>query len=85
MKGLRDKSLRSHVFYIYPCNFDVAKSSIKLGVMVLLKKSIRSRQMVVNEINLGGSIELIHNTISITEIAVEKGTPALLMPVTIRY
>jgi ATP-dependent Lon protease len=53
--------------------------------MVLLKKSIRSRQMVVNEINLGGSIELIHNTISITEIAVEKGTPALLMPVTIRY
>jgi len=35
----------------------------------------------VGEINLGGSIESIHNPVTIAEIAVEKGASALLMPV----
>ncbi|WP_434579841.1 hypothetical protein MLC52_07200 [Sulfurimonas sp. NW15] len=38
----------------------------------------------VGEINLGGSIEPIHNPVSIAEIAVEKGASVLLMPVTSR-
>lgn len=40
--------------------------------------------MVVGEINLGGSIEPIHNAVTIAEIAVEKGAQALLVPVSCR-
>ena len=50
----------------------------------LLKKSVRGGLIIVGEINLGGSIELIHNPVTIAEIAVEKGVSALLMPVSCR-
>ena len=40
--------------------------------------------MVVGEINLGGSIEPVHNAVAMAEIAVEKGATALLMPVACR-
>jgi len=39
---------------------------------------------VAGEINMGGSIEPIHNPVTIAEIAVEKGATALLMPVACR-
>jgi len=47
----------------------------------LLKKSVRGGLIIVGEINLGGSIEPIHNPVTIAEIAVEKGAGALLIPV----
>ena len=50
----------------------------------LLKKSVRGGLIIVGEINLGGSIEPIHNPVTIAEIAVEKGATVLLMPVTCR-
>jgi ATP-dependent Lon protease len=50
----------------------------------LLKKSTRGGLIVVGELNLGGSIEPIHNAVTIAEIAVEKGATALLIPVTCR-
>jgi len=34
--------------------------------------------------NLGGSIEPIHNAVTIAEICVEKGATSLLMPVSCR-
>ena len=40
--------------------------------------------MILGEINLGGSIEPVHNAVGIAEIAVEKGATALLMPVACR-
>ena len=64
---------------------------LKLGVAALLalctallKKSIRGGLIVVGEINLGGSIEPVHNSVTIAEIAVEKGATSLLMPVACR-
>ena len=50
----------------------------------LLKKSVRGGLIIVGEINLGGSIEPIHNPVTIAEIAVEKGASALLVPVACR-
>ena len=47
----------------------------------MLKKNTRGGLVVVGEINLGGSIEPIHNAVSMAEIAVEKGAKVLLMPV----
>jgi ATP-dependent Lon protease len=44
-------------------------------------KSVRGGLIIVGEINLGGSIEPIHNPVTLAEIAVEKGATVLLMPV----
>jgi ATP-dependent Lon protease len=83
-----DKNPRQHEFSVQLRAFDTSKSGAKLGVATLLafctsllKRSIRGGLIVVGEVNLGGSIEPIHNAVSITEIAVEKGAAALLVPV----
>jgi ATP-dependent Lon protease len=40
--------------------------------------------VVVGGLNLGGSLEVIHNAIDVVELAVEKGASLVLMPVTAR-
>jgi len=84
-----DKDPRQHEFTVQLRAFDASKSGTKLGVAAvvalctaLLKKSTRGGLIVVGEINLGGSIEPVHNSLTIAEIAVEKGARALLIPVT---
>lgn len=86
-----DKDPRHHEFTAQLRAFDASKSGGKLGVAslvalctALLRKSVRGGLIIVGEINLGGSIEPIHNPINIAEIAVEKGATALLMPVACR-
>jgi len=86
-----DKNPRNHEFSVQLRGFDAAKTGVKIGVAALLalctallKKSIRGGLIVVGEINLGGSIEPVHNSVTIAEIAVEKGATALLMPVACR-
>jgi len=86
-----DKNPRGHEFSVQLRGFDAAKSGAKIGVAALLaictallKKSIRGGLIVVGEINLGGSIEAVHNPVTIAEIAVEKGATSLLMPVACR-
>ena len=86
-----DRDPRHHEFTVQLRAFDAAKSGGKVGMAslialctILLKKSVRGGLIVVGEINLGGSIEPIHNPVTIAEIAVEKGATALLMPVACR-
>jgi len=86
-----DKDPRHHEFSAQLRAFDASKSGTKLGVAALLalctailKKSVRGGLIIVGEINLGGSIEPIHNSVTIAEIAIEKGAILLLMPVTCR-
>jgi ATP-dependent Lon protease len=86
-----DKDPRQHEFTVQLRAFDAARSGAKLGVasMValctsLLKRSMRGGLIVVGEINLGGSIEPVHNAVTIAEIAVERGATSLLMPVACR-
>ncbi|MCS7466139.1 BREX system Lon protease-like protein BrxL [Stieleria sp. ICT_E10.1] len=86
-----DKEPRSHEFSIQLRSFDTAKTGAKVGMAALLamcttllKKSVRGGLIVCGEVNLGGSIEPIHNAVSIAEIAVEKGATSLLMPVSCR-
>ncbi len=88
---LGDRDPRHHEFTIQLRAFDAAKSGSQVGVAVLiamctsiLKKSVRGGLIITGEINLGGSIEQVHNPVNIAEIAVEKGAAALLMPVTCR-
>jgi ATP-dependent Lon protease len=91
MQLVGDKDPRHHEFTVQLRAFDTAKTGAKLGVSALialctsmLKKCMRGGLIIVGEINLGGSIEPIHNALTITEIAIEKGAAALLMPVTCR-
>ena len=39
---------------------------------------------MVGEVTLGGTIEPVHNAVSLAELAVEKGAKALLLPVAAR-
>jgi ATP-dependent Lon protease len=86
-----DKDPRHHEFTVQLRAFDASKSGAKLGVATLialctslLKKTTRGGLIVVGEINLGGSIEPVHNAVTVAEIAVEKGATALLMPIACR-
>jgi len=86
-----DKEPRHHEFSVQLRAFDAAKSGSKTGVAALvalctalLKKTIRGGLVIVGEINLGGSIETLHNPVEMVEIAVEKGASAVLMPVACR-
>ncbi len=86
-----DKDPRQHGFTGQLRAFDASKSGSGLGVAALialstalLKKSVRGGLIIVGEINLGGSIETVHNPVNIAEIAIEKGATALLVPVACR-
>lgn len=88
MQLVGDKDPRHHEFTAQLRAFDASKSGAKLGMAsliafctALLKKNVRGGLIIVGEINLGGSIEPVHNPVTIAEIAVEKGASALLMPV----
>lgn len=86
-----DKDPRHHEFSIQLRSFDVSKSGAKLGMAALiafctslLKKNVRGGLIIVGEIALGGSIEPIHNAVTMVEIAIEKGATSILMPVSCR-
>jgi ATP-dependent Lon protease len=50
----------------------------------LLGKPLKGGLILVGGINLGGSIEPVHNPIDIVELALEKGASTVMMPVTCR-
>lgn len=86
-----EKDPRQHEFAIQLRAFDSSKSGSKLGVAAviamstaLLRKNIQGGLVIVGEVNLGGSIETIHNAITLAELAVEKGASILLLPVSCR-
>ncbi|UHD17501.1 protease Lon-related BREX system protein BrxL [Thiocapsa bogorovii] len=86
-----DRDPRAHEFSVQLRSFDAAKTGSQVGVAALialcsslLKKPLRGGLVIIGEINLGGSIEPIHNAVTLVELAVEKGAQAVLMPVTSR-
>ncbi len=86
-----DRDPRAHEFSVQLRGFDAAKSGSQVGVATLialcsslLKKPLRGGLVIIGEINLGGSIEAIHNALTLVEIAVEKGAQVVLMPVSSR-
>lgn len=86
-----DKDPRHHEFTAQLRAFDSAKAGGKLGLgclvalcTALLKRSVRGGLIVVGEVNLGGSVEPVHDPVNLVELGVEKGASALLMPVSCR-
>src|SRR3954452_21198547 len=88
---LGDRNPREHEFAVQLRSFDAAKSGDQIGVGVLialasalLGKPLRGGLALVGGINLGGSLEPIHNPIDVVELALEKGASAVLVPVSCR-
>jgi ATP-dependent Lon protease len=86
-----DRNPREHEFSIQLRAFDTSKTGSSLGVAALLamcsaliNKSLRGGMVVLGGINLGGSIDPLHNAIDVVELAVEKGASLVLMPVSSR-
>lgn len=86
-----DRNPREHEFSVQLRAYDASKAGQSLGVAALMamcstliNRSLRGGLVVVGGLNLGGSLELIHNAIDVVELAVEKGASLVLMPVTAR-
>ena len=86
-----DRDPREHEFSIQMRAIDADRSGAGLGLPVLvalcgalLGKNTRGGTIVVGALNLGGSIDLIPNAVSIAELAIDKQAQTLLMPVAAR-
>ncbi|RFF27204.1 MULTISPECIES: protease Lon-related BREX system protein BrxL [unclassified Wenzhouxiangella] len=86
-----NRSPRDHEFSIQLRSLDNDKSGTGLGMGVvvalagaLLERNSRGATLVVGSLNLGGSVEMLTNPVSIAELAVEKQANTLLMPVSAR-
>jgi ATP-dependent Lon protease len=86
-----DRDPREHEFSVQLRAFDAAKGGAGLGLGVLLslcgallQKSVKGGLVVVGSLNLGGSLDPIHNAVELAELAIDKGGASLLMPITAR-
>jgi ATP-dependent Lon protease len=86
-----DRNPLEHEFTVQLRSFDAAKLADHTGVPVLLALSsallgnpLKGGMAIVGGINLGGSIEPVHNPIDIVEHALSKGASTILMPVSCR-
>jgi ATP-dependent Lon protease len=86
-----DRNPREHEFSVQLRAYDASKGGHSLGVAALLamcstliNKSLRGGMVVVGGLNLGGSLDPLHNAIDVVEHAVEKGASVVLMPVSAR-
>ena len=86
-----DRNPKEHEFAVQIRSFDAAKNGSQVGVSVLvalcsalLGRSLKGGIIIVGGINLGGSIEPIHNPIDVVELALEKGATTIMMPVSCR-
>lgn len=86
-----DRNPTDHEFSIQLRSFSSAKSGAGTGMAVLialatvlLEKNTKGGLVVVGQLNLGGSLDLIYDAIHIAETAVEKGATTLLIPLNAR-
>ncbi len=86
-----DRNPRYNEFSIQLRAFDASKSGSGTGMAVLLalcssmlEKHIKGGLVVVGQLNLGGSLDLIYNAVNLAELAVEKGATTLLVPLNAR-
>ena len=86
-----DRDPRDHEFSVQVRAFDSNKTGQSTGIAILLAlcssligKSLKGGLATVGGLNLGGSIEPVHNPVSLVEIAADKGAKQILMPLNTR-
>lgn len=86
-----ERNPREHEFAVQLRSFDTSKSGANLGVAALvalcsalLARPLKGGLAIVGGLNLGGSVETVHNPVDVVELAMEKGASSVLMPVACR-
>lgn len=86
-----DRDPRSHEFSIQLRAFDASKSGNGMGMAVLislcsalLEKSTKGGLIIIGQLNLGGSVDLVYNAVNLAELSVEKGATTILIPLNAR-
>jgi ATP-dependent Lon protease len=86
-----DREPRAHEFSVQLRAFDASRSGAGLGLAALLslcssllQRSLKGGLIAVGALNLGGTVDTVHNAVAVAELAVEKGAATLLMPVSAR-
>ena len=86
-----DRNPREHEFIVQVRAFDAAKSAAQTGLPVLLalasallERPLRGGMAVIGGLNLGGSLEVVHNPVDIVEHAISKGAEVVLIHVSAR-
>jgi ATP-dependent Lon protease len=86
-----ERNPREHEFAVQLRSFDASKSGSDLGIAALvalcsalLARPLKGGLAVIGGLNLGGSVETVHNPIDVVELAMEKGAATVLMPVACR-
>jgi ATP-dependent Lon protease len=86
-----DRNPREHEFSVQLRAYDASRAGQSLGVAVLLamcstliNRSLRGGLVVVGGLDLGGSLDVVHNAFDVVKLAVEKGASIVLMPVSAR-
>lgn len=87
--GDRDPRAFEYSIQLRAMDNDRNGSGLGLAVLValtgaLLKKNTQGGTLVVGSLNLGGSIELVPNAVSLVELAVDKQAARILMPIAAR-
>ncbi len=87
--GDRDPRAHEYTIQLRPFDADRSGSGIGMGVLValvsaLLGRNTRGATIVVGQLNLGGSLDILENPIAVAELAVEKQAATVLMPVAAR-
>jgi ATP-dependent Lon protease len=86
-----DRDPRAHEFSVQLRSFDKARSGAGIGMPVLvalcssmIEKNIKGGLAVIGSLNLGGSLDLVYNAVTLAEVAIEKGAKTLLIPINAR-
>jgi ATP-dependent Lon protease len=86
-----DREPRAYEYSIQLRAMDNDRNGSGLGLPVLLslvgallQKNTQGGTIVVGSLNLGGSIELVPNAVSLVELAVDKQATRILMPISAR-
>ena len=86
-----DRDPRAHEFTVQLRAFDASRSGSVLSLPALLAlcsgllgKSLKGGLSTVGGLNLGGTLDPVHNAVSVAELAVERGATELLIPISSR-
>jgi ATP-dependent Lon protease len=50
----------------------------------ILEKGTKGGLVIVGQLNLGGSIDMVYNAVNLAELSVEKGATTILIPLNAR-
>lgn len=86
-----DRNPASHEFAVQLRGFDVSRSGAFLGLPALLAlcssllgTNVHGGLVAVGGLNLGGTIDPVHDPVGVAELAVEKAASTLLVPISAR-